>query len=159
MNNSSNCHINTSLENIHSFIQTYNYTFRFIQPVVVSMTWATTTLCLSAVIINTAFVIALPRLLSTGQLAFKRYVFVLNLSLSDIVGCSVVGVFATVRLAAGESLFGDLVHAKFNGLNTAISAFIVTSYAPSSFTLTFVCCSIWLPVVRFITVYTYEEIE
>lgn len=143
MKNSSICYINSSME----FFKTYNFTIQYVQPIVYGMTWATAIICLTAAIINAVFAASLPRLMKTGQLAFKRYAFIFNLSVSDLVGCSVVGIISSLRLAAGESLFGDLVKAKFDGMEAGIPTILVTSYA-AQFVYTSICALQYLATCR-----------
>lgn len=143
MDESSNCSLNLSSE----FFVTYNYTVRFTQPYLNCMTWASAIICISAVIINTAFVIRLPNLIKTSQLAFKRYAFILNLAVSDIVGCAVVGLFSVDRLRKGQSLFGDFVNANLDGIDVDMPAILTASYA-AQIVYTFICVLQYLAASR-----------
>src|SRR5271165_3299192 len=105
--------LNCSIENSSEFFEIYNYTVSRCQHVSVWSTWFTAIICFCAVIINLALTVTIPKLIRSGQLAFKRYAYVLNLSISDIVGGAVVGVLSMVALHNGQSLFGDFIHGEF----------------------------------------------
>lgn len=125
MDSLKNCSLNYSSE----FFVAYNLTTHFSQRFAIWNTWLNVIICFCAIIINFALVIRLPKLIRTGQIAFKRYALVFNLSVSDIVGCSVIGIFSVVQIHSGQTLFGDFLHAKFGGIKIGIPLIIAVSYA------------------------------
>jgi hypothetical protein len=124
MDTFSNCSVNFSSD----FFETYNYTINFAQQFANFSTRCTAAICIIAVIINTALSVTLPKLIRTHQLAFKRYVFILNLSVSDIIGCTVIGSLSIFQLSAKRSLFGDFINANFEGIYSSFPSIIIVSY-------------------------------